>query len=50
MKLPCWKQRHNSLDGASGRLPLFNEAIHQVLTGIDSLGGADVYVDLWLMQ
>ena len=33
------KQKQNGVDGASGRLTLFNRAVHQVLTGIDSLGG-----------
>ena len=29
-------QKQNSVDEAFGRLTLFNRAIHQVLTGIDS--------------
>ena len=33
------KQKQNGVDGASGRLTVFNRAVHQVLTRINSLGG-----------
>ena len=31
------KQKQNGVDGASGRLTLFNRAVNQVLTGIELL-------------